>query len=346
MQKAKKILKLTNAFCKQVKLAEISSQKLDKILDLLKKVKNGSDEESAISLGVEVAGLSEEEIINLVTDVIGETGNETVIKNDTEEIIDAIEAAYQAGQISEIEGESAAQFLHQGMNKALKPGDFPSMINKIFPEAKSEVKKQLSEKNENNKPVTQPQQDQANLAGKYYDALEDFESFVASNASGFNSNLKTKLSAKMEQFQSALDAYQAQKKEMPIHIAQQWAAPILLIIASLIATAKANYAIQAGNLWNQITKASYGQIPTGFSAGSWLTMRQNPYHQASQKDVADLAALGIKVELGEWILPVEAIKRNPSFDQKAQMDAKKLTQDAAKGGQWLGKKMNPLTYFK
>jgi len=83
MQKAKKILKLTNAFCKQVKLAQISSQKLDKILDLLKKVKNGSDEESAISLGVEVAGLSEEEIINLVTDAIVETGNETVIKNDS-----------------------------------------------------------------------------------------------------------------------------------------------------------------------------------------------------------------------------------------------------------------------
>ena len=83
MQKAKKILKLTNAFWQQVKLAEISSQKLDKILDLLKKVKNGSDEESAISLGVEVAGLSEEEIINLVTNAIVETGNETVIKNDS-----------------------------------------------------------------------------------------------------------------------------------------------------------------------------------------------------------------------------------------------------------------------
>jgi len=83
MQKAKKILKLTNAFWRQVKLAEISSQKLDKILDLLKKVKNGSDEESAISLGVEVAGLSEEEIINLVTNAIVETGNETVIKNDS-----------------------------------------------------------------------------------------------------------------------------------------------------------------------------------------------------------------------------------------------------------------------
>jgi len=228
------------------------------------------------------------------------------------------------------------------MNKALRPGD-TSILNQLFPRMMPEVKKQISEKNENNKPVAQ--QDQANLAGKYYDALENFEAFVAENAGGFNSNLKTKLSAKMEQFQSALDAYQAQKKEMPIQTAQQWAAPILLIIASLIATAKANYAIQAGNLWNQITKASYGQIPTGFSAGSWLTMRQNPYHQASQKDVADLAALGIKVELGEWILPVEAIKRNPSPDQKAQMDAKKLTQDAAKGVQWLGSKMNPLTYF-
>jgi hypothetical protein len=331
MHKAKKILKLTNAFWRQVKLAEISSQKLNKILDLLKSVQNKFDEESAISLGVEVAGSSEKEIIDLVTDVIGETGNENVIKNDTEAIINAIELAQEAGKIPKNQAINAILFLEKGMAKALRPSDALENL----------VKNLLSEQqvSSNNKPVTQ--QDQTNLAGKYYDALEDFESFVASNASGFNSNLKTKLSAKMEQFQSALDAYQAQKKEMPIQTAQQWAAPILLIVASLIATAKANYAIQAGNLWNQITKASYGQIQPGFSAGSWLTMRRSPYHQATNKDVTDLAALGIKVELGEWILPVEEIKRNPSPDQKAQMDAKKLTQDTIKGVQWFGSKINP-----
>lgn len=190
-------------------------------------------------------------------------------------------------------------------------------------------------------PQQKPSQDQSQLAQKYYDALEDFESFVTANANGFNPNLRSKLSSKMEQFQNALSSYEANKKEMPIQTAQQWAAPILLIIASLIATGNKNNFTQANNLWMQITKASNGQVPSGYSAGTWLTMRQNPYHQATQKDVSELAALGIKVELGEFILPVEQIKRNPNNEQVAQMQAKKLVDTTAKGVKYLGNKLNP-----
>jgi hypothetical protein len=316
-----KISKVVNYFSQQVKLA---TGKVEEVFRLLKNYRSsgmfstlteGSSSIDQLTLGVKASELSEREVAELMS-YIGETGNEKAIEAQTEALIEAIEDAVEQGKVNKNTANNAILFIQKEKQKALTPN----------PKALEEMAKEF------NQPTSQqkPSQDQFQLAQKYYDALEDFESFVTANANGFNPNLRSKLSSKMEQFQNALSSYEANKKEMPIQTAQQWASPILLVIASLIATGNKNNSTQANNLWMQITKASNGQVAQGFSAGTWLTMRNNPYHQATQKDVADLAALGIKVEVGEFILPVDQIKKNPTNEQKAQMDAKKSV-DRLKG---------------
>ena len=271
----------------QVKLAQ--SSKIDQVYDLLKK-------KNYLQLGIKAAELSEREIKELMG-YIGETGNEAAIKKETQIVIDSIQDAVEQGKVNSNMANNAIFFLNRDKGKALTATNF------------------LNELDQKNKPVSQqspkPSSNQApaQSAQAYYDTLEDFEAFVTENANDFNANLRFKLSNKMEQFQNALASYESNKKEMPIQTAQQWAAPILLIIASLIATGKQDNFIQANNLWMKITKVSYGQVPSGVSAATWLTMRNNPYHQATQKDVKELANLGIKVEVGEFILPVEQMKK-------------------------------------
>lgn len=330
--KIKKISQAVNSFHQQVKIAV--SNKVEEVFRLLRAYKADAISSSflgeppsvdQLTLGAKASELSEKEIEQLMGD-IGETGNENTIEEQTAALIEAIEVAAKQGKTNKNMANNAILFIQKEKQKALTPN----------PNALEDIK-------EFDQPAPQqkPSQDQSQLAQKYYDALEDFESFVTANANGFNPNLRSKLSSKMEQFQNALASYEANKKEMPIQTAQQWAAPILLIIASLIATGNRNNFIQANNLWMQITKASRDQIPSGHSAGTWLTMRRNPYHQATKKDVADLAALGIKVELGEFILPVEQIKNNPNNEQAAQMNAKKIIDNTSKGIKYLGNKLNP-----
>lgn len=283
-----KIIKAVHSFQNQVKLAQ--SSKIDQVYNLLKN-------KNYLELGIKAAQLSEREIKELMG-YIGETGNEDVIEEETQIVIDAIEDAVEQGKVNNSAANNAIFFLNRDKDKALTPTNF---LNEL--DEKSKPVSQQSPKPSSNQPPAQ-------LSEKYYDALEDFEAFVAANASGFNANLRSKLSNKMEPFLASLEAYESNKKEMPIQTAQQWAAPILLIIASLIATGKQDNFIQANNLWMKITKASYGQVPSGVSAATWLTMRNNPYHQATKQDVKELANLGIKVELGEFILPVEQIKKN------------------------------------
>jgi hypothetical protein len=318
-----KISKSVNYFSYQVKLAASKVEEVFRLLNahrsgsMFSELMDGLPQGDYSTLGIKASELSEKEIAELMGN-INETGNENIVKVQTEALIEAIEDAVEQGKVNSSAANNAVFFLNKEKNKALTPTNF------------------LNELDQKSKPISQqspnPSSNQtpAQLAQKYYDALEDFEAFVTANANGFNPNLRSKLSSKMEQFQNALSSYEANKKEMTIQTAQQWAAPILLVIASLIATGNKNNSTQANNLWMQITKASNGQVAQGFSAGTWLTMRNNPYHQATQKDVADLAALGIKVEVGEFILPVDQIKKNPTNEQKAQMDAKKSV-DRLKG---------------
>lgn len=295
-----KIIKAVNSFSYQVKLA---TSKVEEVFRLLNTHQSGNTFSELMdglppgdyqTLGTKASELSEKEIAELMS-YINETGNENVVKVQTEALIEAIEDAVEQGKVNSSTANNAIFFLNKEKNKALTPTKY------------------LNELDQKNKPVSQqspkPSSNQAS-AQAYYDALEDFEAFVAANPSSFNSNLRSKLSNKMEQFLTSLESYEKNKKEMPIQTAQQWAAPILLIIASLIATGKQDNFIQANNLWMKITKASYGQVPSGVSAATWLTMRNNPYHQATKQDVKELANLGIKVELGEFILPVEQIKKN------------------------------------